>query len=325
MQKRILLVDDEASLRRTLTLGLKQAGYDTEPCENGITGLKKLESYATNKIKLDGIVLDTHLPDIDGMKLVKIIKYKYPGIPIILITGFAARYSMEEIHHLDVSAFLEKPFTPQELVDQFVKIMEEDIPAAKPKETATDASAYVLLNVDESATFIDTYKHLHLMDPVVYCDATKGDYDIIMLVQGADLKSIREFNKNHIEKVEGVSATEVLAVAVPVLDETTHAVIKDAEKILDYYSTVTSKEKDRKLCSYIFLEVEAEKMNDIYPTLHLDEKVIFCDYTVGKFNLTLMVKTDYFIDIDKFISEKINTLEGIVRVKKYPIVKIFDM
>ena len=41
--KKVLLIDDETSLRRSLTLGLNQKGYEVEPCENGISALNKLE------------------------------------------------------------------------------------------------------------------------------------------------------------------------------------------------------------------------------------------------------------------------------------------
>ena len=73
MHKKILLVDDESSLRRTMTLGLNQRGFDTEPCENGLNALKKLETYVKNNIPLDGIVVDIKLPDINGINLAKII------------------------------------------------------------------------------------------------------------------------------------------------------------------------------------------------------------------------------------------------------------
>jgi len=89
MEKRILLVDDEAAIRRTLSLMLLQMGYDVEPCEDGISALKKLDLYEKNKIKFDSIVLDVRLPDIDGIKLGKIIRSKFPQICIVYITGYA--------------------------------------------------------------------------------------------------------------------------------------------------------------------------------------------------------------------------------------------
>jgi YesN/AraC family two-component response regulator len=308
-----------------MALGLSQHGYDTEPCENGVNALKKLESYIKNNIPLDGIVVDLRLPDIDGIKLVKIMKFKYPGVPIILISGYADRYNMEEIRDLQVSAFLEKPFTADELSEQFVKVMQEAAPAAEEeKEEATSESAYMLLKVDEDAGFFETYQKLDYMENVVYCDAVKGDYDIFLLVQADNMDQIREFAETKIKTVTGVKSVEFLGVDSPVLDDNTMAIIRDAEEVLDVENT-GNRDLSQKVCSYILMEVEREKLNDIYPTLRLDENVVYCDYTNGKYNLVLMVTGSYFDEIDRFINEKVINLNGVLKIKEYPIISLFEM
>jgi len=325
------LVDDESSLRRTMALGLSQHGYDTEPCENGVNALKKLESYIKNNIKLDGIVVDLRLPDIDGIKLVKIMKFKYPNVPIIMISGYADRYNMEEIRNLQINAFLPKPFTPDELSRQFVKILAEqkETPAVEPvKEEAVSQSAYLLLKVDEEAGFFETYQKLHYMDNVVYCDATKGDYDIFMLVQAETMDKIREMVETKIKNVDGVKSVDFLGVSEPVLEAGTMSIIRDAEEALEDDATLTdhhNRDMSQKVCSYLLMEVEREKLDDIYPTLRLDENVVYCDYTNGKYNLVLMVTGSYFDEIDRFISERVVTLDGVLKVKEYPIVSLFEM
>jgi CheY-like chemotaxis protein len=330
MTKKILLVDDESSLRRTVALGLSRHGYDTEPCENAVNALKKLESYIKNNIKLDGIVVDLRLPDIDGIKLVKIMKFKAPGVPIIMISGYADRYNMEEIRNLQIAAFLEKPFTPDELSEQFVKIMDErhEAPAVEEvKEEAVSESAYLLLKVDEDAGFFETYQKLYYMDNVVYCDATKGDYDIFLLVQAENMEKIREIAETKIKNVDGVKSVELLDVDRPVLEAGTMNIIRDAEEALEDDSSLHDRNRDlsQKVCSYLLMEVEREKMDDIYPTLRLDENVVYCDYTNGKYNLVLMVTGTYFDEIDRFVSEKVVTLDGVLKVKEYPIVSLFEM
>jgi CheY-like chemotaxis protein len=327
MTKKILLVDDESALRRTMALGLSRHGYDTEPCENGVNALKKLESYIKNNIQLDGIVVDLRLPDIDGIKLVKIMKFKAPGVPIIMISGYADRYNMEEIRNLQINAFLPKPFTPDELSQQFVKILDAQKPAETPtveeeKEEAVSESAYLLLKVNEEAGFFETYQRLYYMDNVVYCDATKGDYDIFMLVQADNMAQIREMVETKIKKTEGVQSVEFLGVDRPVLEDSTMAVIKDAEEALE---DDVHRDLSQKVCSYLLMEVEREKLDVIYPTLRLDENVVYCDYTTGKYNLVLMITGSYFDEIDRFVSEKVVGLDGVLKVKEYPIVSLFEM
>ncbi|MCP5103471.1 MAG: response regulator [bacterium] len=332
MTKKILLVDDESSLRRTMALGLSQHGYDTEPCENGVNALKKLESYIKNNIPLNGIVVDLRLPDIDGIKLVKIMKFRYPGVPIIMISGHADRYNMEEIRNLQISAFLEKPFTPAELCAQFVQVLAEQQAAQAPvveenKEEAVSESAYLLLNIEEDAGFFETYQNLHYMDNVVYCDAVKGDYDVFMLVQAENMEKIREIVETKIKKADGVKSVDFLGVDQPVLDESTHNIIKDAEAVLEEDDAIMGHNRDmsQKVCSYILMEVDREKIDTVYPTLRLDEDVVYCDYTAGKYNLVLMVTGSYFDEIDRFISEKVISLDGVLKVKEYPIVSLFEM
>jgi CheY-like chemotaxis protein len=314
-----------------MTLGLSQYGYDTEPCENGVNALKKLESYIKKNIPLDGVVVDIRLPDIDGIKLVKIMKFMYPGIPIILISGYADRYNMEEIRELKVNAFLEKPFTPNELSEQFMKILEEQQTAEMPVEESKEAvseSAYLLLNVDEDKGFFDTYQELYNMENVVYCDATKGDYDIFLLIQAENMAKIIEIAETKIKNVEGVKSMEILGVENPLLDESTMNIIKDAEEALENdHNLLTDKKRDMsiKVCSYLLMEVEREKMDEIYPTLRLDENVVYCDYTTGKYNLVLMVTGSYYDEIDRFISHKVINMDGVLKVKEYPIVNLYEM
>ncbi len=123
MSKRILLIDDEPSLRRSISIGLNQRGIDVELCENGISALNKIDLYQKNEVNLDTIVLDIQLPDIDGIKLGKIIKAKYPNTSMIYITGYADKLEEAEIDDLKVDAFLEKPFDADELMEEINKII----------------------------------------------------------------------------------------------------------------------------------------------------------------------------------------------------------
>jgi CheY-like chemotaxis protein len=330
MQKKVLFVDDEASLRRTMALGLSQRGYDTEPCENGMSALKKLESYVKNNVNLDAVVVDIRLPDIDGIKLVKIIKFKYPGIPVVLITGYADRYNLEEIRNLQVSAFLEKPFTPDEMSDQLVQVLENQAVKEEPKVAdekleVRSQSAYMLLRMDDNADFFETYRELYYMNDVLYCDATKGDYDIFLLTQSTSIDGLREMSEK-IKAIEGVKTVDFMEVGNPMLDDSTAAVINTAEDAFSGEpSAAKNRDLDQRVCSYILMDVEREKLDEIYPTLRLDDSVIYCDYTNGKYNLVLLVTGPYFDAIDRFIQEKLIDMDGVLKVKEYPIVSMFEM
>lgn len=331
IQKRILLVDDESSIRRTLSLGLAQRGYETEPVENGVNALMKLDLLAKNNAMPEAIVLDIQLPDIQGTKLARIINFKYPEVPVFLITGYADKLNPGEIRDLKIQALLEKPLTSDQLADQFESVMAQVTPAQEVatqpvSEPRTSESAYLLLKLDESRDFFATYRKLYYMENVLYCDATKGEYDVFMLVQADTREEIEEMVENRIKPLNGVISVDSLHLEQPILDESITDVIHSAESALaDESEDVNAREMSNLVCSYLLLEVEKEKLDRVYPTLRLNENVVYCDYTAGTYNLVVFLHGHFYSDIDKFIEQEVTTLDGVLRVKEYPVVNLMGM
>ena len=331
-QKRVLLVDDESSIRRTLSLGLAQHGYDTEPCENGVNALMKMDLLVKNNSTPDAVVLDIQLPDIMGTKLARIINFKYPNVPVFLITGYADKVNEGEIRDLKVQALLHKPLTSDELADQIQAIMSQQVdapivPVEPVREEKTSVSAYLLLKLDESRNFFETYRKLYYMDSAVYCDATKGEYDVFMLIQGDTRDQINDVIENQVRTLNGVTEVEILHLEAPILDDTLKDVITAAEDALadGHEDDQNAREMSNLVCSYLLLEVEKEKLDKVYPSLRLNENVVYCDYTTGKYNLVVFLHGRFYSDIDKFIGEHITSMDGVLRVKEYPVVNLMGM
>lgn len=315
MQKKVLLIDDETSLRRSLTLGLNQKGYEVEPCENGISALNKLEELKSQKNPMDMVVLDINLPDIDGIKLGEMISTKYPGTNLVYITGYASTLEQQQIQDLNAKAFLEKPFSVDDLthkmenITPFAKSSEEE---AENKETCE--SAYLLIKFNKGADVFSIYRDLYFMDNVVYCDATKGEYDVFMIVQADKKEDCEAIFENKIKPKAGIDAVEFLRIEHPTAPE---------------FEVIDNITKDRELSnqvsSYIMIEAETEKRDIISSVLKSYDNVVYCDHTSGKYNLIMLVYGSYFHEIDKFIENEISNINGILKVKEYPIINMFDM
>jgi len=326
-RKMVLLIDDESSIRRNLALSLNQLGYDTEPAEDGVSGLKKLDMFMKHDITPAAVVLDIQLPDILGTKLATIIKFRYPGVPVILITGFIDKLNPEEVVDLDIKALVQKPFNVEQLVEHFVEAPAETVQPEVEIEEDISRSGYLLVKLEKDADFAEAYRNLYYMDNVVYCDATKGDHDIFMLVQGGTIDEIRAIAEDKVAKVQGVADVKLLEVGNPFLDDATTDVLNAAEAALSEGPSGFGKERkmSNKVCSYILLDVEKEKLDKVYPTLKLDENVVFCDYTSGDHSIVLFVQGSFYTDIDKFIEERVLPIDGILKVKKFPVVNLFEM
>jgi CheY-like chemotaxis protein len=328
-QKRILLIDDESSIRRSLTLSLNRFGFDVEPCDSGLTALNKLELYKKNSVNLDTVVVDINLPDINGLKLGRIIKSKYPDAAMMYITGYADKLELTELDELKEDGLLEKPFTADDLIIEINKILEKHEShrdETKKPEIKTTA-AYGLIKVDDNLDYFSLYRKIYFMENVLYCDATHGDIDIFVLLQAESIDECKRIFEQQILTLEGIKEAEFLPVSMPLLEDNIKDIIHSAGITLFEDNPAMNKERDSKkaVYSYVLLDVDREKLERIYPVLRLTENILYCDYTTGKYNIIMMVFGTQFSEIDKIIENKIITLDGILKVKEYPVINIFEM
>lgn len=100
----VLVVDDEESILKSLSLTLQGGGYDVAVAKTGNEGVKKLEQY-----RFDAIIVDYKLPDIDGLEIAKTIRDKDRKVPLIIITGYTPIETADINVRLGNFNFLEKP------------------------------------------------------------------------------------------------------------------------------------------------------------------------------------------------------------------------
>jgi CheY-like chemotaxis protein len=331
MEKKVLLIDDEASLRRSVALGLMQKGYYTEPCENGMKGLETLNMFKRKRTHLDCAIVDVRLPDIDGIKLLKVIKLNYPGLPVIIITGHGDAAVEEAVRAQHADGYLEKPFTMEELTELLAQV-----PAPAPvveKEEATvpvqSYSAYALVTLDGSANLLDAYRNLYFQENVLYCDAIRGDHDLMLLLQAGTPEEIQEAVETKIKTIEGVTEVALLNVDLPMFGENVVDIIGSVDKALgrekeegELYTNQTARARTS---SYVLLEIEKEKLESIYPALYFDDQVVYCDCTKGKYDIVLLMKGTSFAEIGNTVKNKFKQMDGVLRVKEWPIITLLEM
>ncbi|MCU0276120.1 MAG: response regulator [Acidobacteria bacterium] len=334
-EKKILLIDDETSLQRSLAIGLMQKGYETEACENGISGLKALETFRKNRTPLHYVVVDVRLPDIDGIKLLKVIKFNYPELPVVVITGYGNNATEADARSEKADAYLEKPFTAEELAEIFAGLPSKDaLPAVAENESPEpggekSVSAYVLLNFADTADLSAAYQELYFMDNMLYCDAIKGDFDLALLLQAATMSEIQAMVETRIKKLPGITEAVFLPVDTPQLSASAVDIISTVDKALGREKgnpdLANNANFARSASSYVFLEIEKEKLETIFPTLYINEQVVSCDCISGNFDIVLLMQGASFAEIDRNIATKIKPLEGVLRIKETPIIKLFEM
>jgi DNA-binding response OmpR family regulator len=148
MAKYILLVDDDALLRRSLAFNLEQAGYRTSTAANAEEGLM---SARVNRPDL--VLLDISLPGMDGLDALRVFQNEFQ-IPVIFVT--ARRRELEEALGMELGAddYITKPFNFDVLLGHVKAVLRRATPVETAHTTTSEAIAVGDLKIDPAAHIV---------------------------------------------------------------------------------------------------------------------------------------------------------------------------
>ena len=115
---RILIVDDDVTIRSTMEAILEDEGYSVESAANGKEAIKK-----TNEQIFNLALLDIRLPDMEGVELLKLMKDSVPRMRKIMVTGFPSLQNAVEAVNRNADAYLIKPVD----IDQLLTTVREQL------------------------------------------------------------------------------------------------------------------------------------------------------------------------------------------------------
>jgi len=117
---RVLVVDDEASIRDLLAKTLALAEYDVDVASDGRTALERMRMYP-----YDLLIADLKMPGMDGLTVIREAKRYKADLPVIIITGFSTESSAIEAVNLGVAGYLTKPFRVPQVLSAAAKALGE--------------------------------------------------------------------------------------------------------------------------------------------------------------------------------------------------------
>ena len=117
---RVLVVDDEASIRDLLAKTLALAEYDVDVAPDGRSALERMRMYP-----YDLLIADLKMPGMDGLTVIREAKRYKTDLPVIIITGFSTESSAIEAVNLGVAGYLTKPFRVPQVLAAAAKALGE--------------------------------------------------------------------------------------------------------------------------------------------------------------------------------------------------------
>jgi len=120
MSKRIMTVDDSASIRQMVSFTLKEAGYEAVEAVDGKDALAKL-----NGTPIHMIITDLNMPNLDGIGLIKGVRANpsYKFIPIVMLTTESQDSKKQEGKQAGATGWIVKPFKPEQLLAVIKKVI----------------------------------------------------------------------------------------------------------------------------------------------------------------------------------------------------------
>jgi len=327
LKGRVLVIDDEAEIRRNLTIGLAQEDYNAVACPDGISAIHELNAASEKGIAYDYLITDIFMPDIDGLKILKVIKIQYPDLPVLVITGFGDEALKLKALSEPNTGYLDKPFE----IPDLVKALEDLAPGstqkqaveAKPAAQAAreSVSAYLTIRITDPARSLEIFNQIHKMPGVQRCEAVRGDFDIIILAQGTSTDEIKTIF-GQVAAVPGVEVASLSGVERPKLDRDVNEFVKI------YGQTIKAKSQDQRArqpgaTSYVIVDIDKNAIQQIFTTVFFVDEVIFCDVIEDGKKLVGMITSEGLGRKSKVI-EKLSQIDGVLRVREATVIKLME-
>ncbi|MBU8923294.1 MAG: response regulator [Bacteroidales bacterium] len=330
MKGRVLIIDDEAEIRRNLTVGLTQEDYSVTACPDGISAIHELRNAREKGQAYEYLVTDIFMPDIDGLKILKVIKVQHPDLPVLVITGFGDESLKTTALSEHNTGYLDKPFEIPDLVEALEKLAPgstgkapesgEEEPVSRIKESV---SAYLTIRIDDISRSMEIYNALYQMEGVQSCEAVRGDFDIIILAQAGSQDEIQTVF-DRIAAMDDVEVLSMSRVERPKLDRDIDEFIEIYAKTVKSGTTSTVTQKRPGTMSYIIVDIDSEAIQQIFTTVFFIDDVVFCDVIDEGTKLVGMVTGHGAVGRMPRIMEKLSEIEGVLRVREATIIKLVE-
>jgi two-component system chemotaxis response regulator CheY len=123
-QGRVLVVDDEVDVRRSVRLILTKAGYDVDEAEDPEAGVALVKSGA-NKLPLSAIITDLAMPKINEIIVIPYLRSQFPSCPVIVLSGSSKMERAANMFKQAGVEFLSKPINQAQLLDAVKKAVKK--------------------------------------------------------------------------------------------------------------------------------------------------------------------------------------------------------
>ena len=119
----VLIVDDEADVRKIVRMTIQKAGYDVIEAEDGAKAIEEINK-GEHALTIDTIITDIRMPNVNGVEAIKWFRSQFPSVPIIVMTAYPDLNMATDFLTTGVVDYLVKPVDSEKLTASVAKAIE---------------------------------------------------------------------------------------------------------------------------------------------------------------------------------------------------------
>jgi len=320
--KRVLIIDEDIEVRRSLRAGLMQFGWQVEEATDGLTSIEQIRRANAEGAGFCCLITEAFLTDVDGKLLLKAYRAEYPQLPLVVLTSFGDEARRRQVENLQPAAYLEKPLAMETLLAELGKFSfktttEHAEPA--PETAPRQPEAYMFLRLLDNERAGEILMELRAMDGVRIGNAVRGEYDIVLrlAVDSGDKLAAA------VEKVKQTAGVTVLATERLEKPRLT----PEVEDFIKHYESVSAEDRAAyrtgvETNAYLMIDIDRYQLERIYTSIIMTEGVIGCQASSGGAKLTVLMSGAVRPNVLRHVLQKLATMDGIRRVREATVINI---
>ncbi|MBI5490196.1 MAG: response regulator transcription factor [Deltaproteobacteria bacterium] len=313
MKKRVLLVHEEAVVRRRLTSALPAAEFEVAQAADGLAALRLIDEKAASGAAFHIVAVHDALPDMDGSTVLAVVKGRFPHTSTVLLVDGADAAGGE-------GGDIPVPFlAPDRLaaVLRATAVTSPGVPSVAPTALPPPAGAYVLARLDPASDPLKVLGELGCCELAAHCDAVRDDrFGIVQLLRGPRA-AVTDQAKALLDGRPGVAGWELVHVGAPKVPDGMWGFL-DAHDRAQTTDAGRTRNSERP-AAYVIVEANPPDRMDLYVRLRLQDEAVEVDVAEDG-RIFLLLQADDFGGLHRVMHERIRMLPGVTRVHEMKLV-----
>lgn len=321
MNPKVLLVVDGVADRRELAAAMAQNGCVVEQVGDGLAALLAVEGHARAGRPFHAVVADLDLPDMDGVKLLRVIKSRHPGIRVVVTASAPDAAAERAVTTHGGEALAVRPLDLERVV-RMIDAGAGEVPVdvtVGGSHLSRAPAACVFVALAQGASAPEVLASLAGEGGVLFCDAVRDPrFSIVLFVRGATHAEASERVDALFAGRKGIAGYEVVRTEEPCLPDAIRLFLADYTR-QNAEAVAAARTSDR-ATSYVVIDAAPADIPSLYARLYFLDEVVEIGASTDKDKLIVILQGADFSAVRRVTNGRVSLLHGVLRVHELKVV-----